>query len=308
MDWALVLLPFMVLVGVMSAALRGLRQVVKALAVESLFRPFLALAGIGLLFSLYPWTRLPQYAMVVQLCAGALVLCAAVFLLLQYLPKQARAASARFQGREWLASAMPLTLIGGAGIINSQTDILMLGFFQDPGAVGIYRVAAQGAALVAFGLQAANAVIAPQFARLYAKQDMARLQRLVTASARAILLVSLPVATVFVLFGGILAGWVFGPEFVKSQAPLAILAAGQLVNVAMGSVGFLLNMTGHEGDVARTLLITAGMNIILNLVLIPPFGMAGAAIATTISLASWNIMLHVAVRRRIGINSTAFVK
>ncbi|MBA7669784.1 hypothetical protein ES703_77918 [subsurface metagenome] len=114
-------------------------------------------------------------------------------------------------------------------------------------------------------------------------------------------------ALTFIFAGGAIAGWVFGPEFTQSHTPLAILAVGQLVNAGMGSVGFLLNMTGHERDVARTLLITAGLNILLNLALIPPFGMAGAASATAVSLALWNFILYQLVKIRIGINSTAFV-
>ncbi len=305
--WVIALLPLAALTRAMMAAVQGLQHVVKAQVVEMLVRPVLVLAGVGFLFIFVSGMRQPQYAMAVQFVTAIAVLCIAAVVLYRYLPRSVHATAAQYQTRQWLASAMPLTLIGGAGIINNQTDILMLGFFRTAEDVGIYRVATQGAILVAFGLQAANAVIAPQFARLYAQGDQARLQRLVTASARIILMAALPVALTFVLAGGAIAGWVFGQEFTQSHTPLAILAVGQLINAAMGSVGFLLNMTGHERDVARTLLITAGLNVLLNLFLIPPFGMAGAASATAVSLALWNIMLYQIVKKRIGINSTAFV-
>ncbi|MBA7669783.1 hypothetical protein ES703_77917 [subsurface metagenome] len=186
--WVLVLLPLAALTKTMSAALRGLQHVVKSQAVEMLVRPVLVLLGVGFLFMFVPDMRLPQYAMAAQLGGAVVALCVAAAMLYRYLPQPVHATTTQYQTRQWLASAMPLTLIGGAGIINNQTDILMLGFFRTPEDVGIYRVAMQGAALVAFGLQAANAVIAPQFACLYAQSDQARLQRLVTASARVILL------------------------------------------------------------------------------------------------------------------------
>lgn len=304
--WMLALLPLVALTKSMTAALQGLQHVLKAHAVEMLVRPFLVLLGVVFLFRFVPDMRLPQYAMAVQLVAAIALLCVTAVALYRYLPQPVHATTAQYQTRQWLASAMPMTLIGGACIINNQTDILMLGFFRSSEDVGVYRVAVQGAVMVAFGLQAANAVIAPQFARLYAQGDQARLQRLVTASARVILLSALPVALTFILAGGMIAGWIFGPEFAKSHTPLAILAAGQLINAAMGSMGFLLNMTGHERDVARTLLMTAGLNILLNLALIPTFGMAGAASATAVSLVLWSILLYRIVKRRIGINSTAF--
>ena len=304
---ALVLLPLTALTREITAALRGLQLVVKAQATETLIRPFLVLLVIGLLFTFVPNMRQPQYAIAVQAGAGLVVLCLAAALLYRCLPQPVHTTTVLYHTRQWLTSAMPLTLIGGAGILNNQTDILMLGFFRTPTDVGIYHVSVQGAALVGFGLHVANAVIAPQFARLYSLGDMAHLQHLVTASARIILLTALPVAGIFIVAGGVITGWVFGPEFTKSHMPLAILAAGQLVNAAIGSAGFLLNMTKHERDVARTLLITAGLNVLFNLALIPPFGMAGAASATSVSLAMCNIMLYKIVKKRLGINSLAFI-
>lgn len=305
--WAIALLPLAAATKVMMAAIQGLQHVVKAQAAEMLVRPVLVILGVVGMFTLFPDMRLPQYVMVVQLGGVLAVLCTTAVLLYRYLPQPVHAAAAQYETRQWLASAMPLALIGGGSIINNQTDILMLGFFRTPKDVGIYNVAVQGSLLVAFGLQVANSLITPQFARLYAQGDQARLQRLVTVTARIILLAALPVALAFILAGGVIAGWVFGPEFTQSHTPMAILAVGQLINAAMGSVVSLLNMTGHERDVARTLLITAGLNVLLNLFLIPLFGMAGAATATAFSLATWNIMLYQVVKKRIGINSTAFV-
>ena len=308
-SWAvifvMILLPFLVITKLITTVIQSLQHVVKAKLVD-VVKIIIVTIGLGLLFYFYPEMRTPKYAVVIQLVSTILVLFLAVALLYRYLPQQVRAVPAQYQSRQWLASAIPLTLIGGASIINNQADILMLGYFRTPEEVGIYRVAVQGSALVSFGLQAVNSVIAPQFARLYAQNDLARLQQIVTKSARAILLLAFPIAFVFIFVGGELAGWAFGLEFAQSHSAIAILTAGQLINAAMGSVGFLLNMTGFEKDVARTLFLTAGLNIILNLFLIPLYGMEGAAIATAISLALWNIALYKIVKIRIGINSTAF--
>ena len=182
----------------------------------------------------------------------------------------------------------------------------MLGIFRPAEDVGVYRVAAQGAGLVAFGLQVANVVIAPQIASLYAQGNLERLQQLSTGCARAVLLFALPTALAFVVAGGSFAAWVFGPEFLRAHTPLALLAIGQLVNSAMGSVTFLLTMSGHERVAARFMLMTAVANVVMNLVLIPPFGMAGAAVATATTMSIWNILLFRAVKSRIGITPLAF--
>ena len=302
---AMALLPFLVITNIITTAIQSLQHVVKAQLI-GVVRIILVILGIALFFYLYPELLTPKYAVFIQLISATLVLLIALGMLYRYLPQQVFTIPAQYQSRQWLTSAIPLTIIGGASIINNQTDILMLGYFRTSEEVGIYRVAVQGSALVAFGLQAVNSVIAPQLSRLYAQNDLDQLQQIVTKSARAILLLALPVALAFIFVGGTLAGWVFGPEFSQSHSAIGILSAGQLVSAAMGSVGFLLNMTGHEKDVARTLLLTAGLNIILNLFLIPLYGMEGAAIATAISLALWNIALYKIVKIRIGINPTAF--
>ncbi len=308
MGFMLLVLPVLVLCKSVTHALRGLHRVVIGQAIDMLIRPLLVVGFVSVGFLLWPGLREPYYAMAAQFVGATIVLFIGVLTLRRFLPTEANDVEPEYRSRDWLRCVLPFTLIGGAGIINNHSGIIMLGWLASAEDVGIYRVAMQGAVLVTFGLQAANAVIAPQFARLYVQGEQARLQHLVTISARVILLTALPVAMVFIFAGDVIVGWVFGPMFTQSYTPLAILTLGQLISAALGSVGFLLNMTGHERDVARTLLITAALNIILNLFLIPAFGLAGAASATAISLALWNITLHQIVKRRIGINSTIFVR
>lgn len=287
-------------------AMMGLNRVVIGQAVDMLVRPAMVLALVGTVFLLWPDWQQPQIAMAAQLLAAVVALILGWLILRRLTPGEARTAPPVYQSRDWLRSALPFTLIGGAGIINNQTDIIMLGWFTGSEQVGIYRVAMQGAMLVAFSLQVVNAVVAPQFSRLYAQGDMVRLQRLVTQSAQVILLAALPMALAFILAGGVAVAWVFGGEFAAAHLPLAILAAGQLVNAGFGSVGFLLNMTGHENLVARILWQTALLNIALNAALIPFYDMDGAAVATAVSLTTWNLLLYRQVKGKLHITSTAF--
>ncbi|MCS3904366.1 O-antigen/teichoic acid export membrane protein [Methylohalomonas lacus] len=301
----LLALPAAAMVRTLAAALQGLHRVIIGQSLDMLWRPLLVLLFVSIMFLMWPEWRQPQSAMAVQVVALFLVLMLGALLLWRILMLQVGNARPEFRTREWLKSALPFTLIGGAAIINNHTDVIMLGWLRSAEEVGIYRVAVQGATLVAFGLQAANAVIAPQFARLHARGDMARLQSLVTQSARVILLVALPVTLAFMLAGGAIVGWVFGDEFAAAHLSLAILALGQLINAAFGSVALLLNMTGHESVSAHILWQTAVLNIVLNGLLIPFYGMSGAAVATALSLALWNFMLYRQVRNRLGLISTA---
>jgi O-antigen/teichoic acid export membrane protein len=97
----------------------------------------------------------------------------------------------------------------------------------------------------------------------------------------------------------------FGPEFPSAQPGLIILVLGQTINVVMGPVALLLVMTGHEREVAVATALSAALNIALNLVMIPAWGLMGTSLAVAISVSVWNILLAVRVRRRLGLHSTA---
>jgi O-antigen/teichoic acid export membrane protein len=137
---------------------------------------------------------------------------------------------------------------------------------------------------------------------------MDKLQRMITKSARVILIGSLPIAIVLILFGHWFLLFFFGQDFIQGEKALAILGAGQLINAATGSVGLLLIMTGYERDAAMCVGISAVLNMILNAFLIPKWGLEGAAAATTTTVMFWNILLAILLYKRLGIHSTALGK
>jgi O-antigen/teichoic acid export membrane protein len=197
-----------------------------------------------------------------------------------------------------------LLLIGGLGVVNTQTDIILLGILRSPTDAGVYRVASRGAEFIEFVLLAVNAPLAPMMARLYARGEGRRLQRMITSSARMITLLSAPVALGLIVFADGFLG-LFGGEFVQGRGALTILAAAQLVNAFFGSVAMALTMTGHERDTLRGLLLAAVLNVSMNFAFIPLFGTIGAAIATATSIITWNVALGALLYRRLGLVPTA---
>ncbi|WP_338113709.1 flippase [Thiococcus pfennigii] len=304
----LLLVPLIALGNLRGAALRGLRHVVAGQLPEHVLRPGLLIAlCLIILLALPAQTLTAATAMGLHALAAAIAFGLGAWLLWRARPSAVASRPAPvYAARAWTASAWPLALTSGLQAINAQVGILLLGLFAASEVVGIYKVAVAVATLIAFGLSAVNLVVAPYFARLHAQGDMARLQRLVTQSARAILALAVPVTLVFVLFGEQFLALAFGPEYAGGHTALAILALGQLVNAGMGSVGILLNMTGHERDTLRGVAIAAVANVALGLVLIPPLGLEGAALATAATLIIWNLLLRQAVWRRIRIETMAF--
>lgn len=299
----LALVPLLALGGLRDAALRGLHHVVQGQLADTILRPVLLILFVtGFLIT--GQTLTAGTAMGLHVLSAVLAFAAGVWLLHRARPHQLTSVlRPRYEARQWLASTIPLAMNAGMQVLNSHVDILVLGFFASATDVGVYRVVVQGATLVAFSLYALNMVIAPHVVRLYTERDYLRLQRLVTGSARVIFLLTLPLAFVFIFFGESVLTLAVGREYATGYVALAILSAGQLANAAFGSVGLLLNMTGHERDAVRGVGIAVMVNIVLNLILIPPFGLSGAATATAVTLLTWNLILRRLVWVRLNVES-----
>ncbi len=304
---ALALIPLMGLNALRSAALRGLHRVVLGQLPESLIMPglFLALIGGWALVDGNSDVLVPQFAILARLLAVTVAFLLGSWFLLRHLPLALRAVKPSYELKTWARSAAPLLLIGGLSIVTTQTDVLMLAAIQGAESAGIYQAAARGAELVALSLTAINMAIQPTISRLHAAGEMQHLQRVVTKAARATLMLALPAALVLILLARQILGVVFGTEYEVGASCLAILCAGQLINSGAGSVGLILNMTGHERDSAFGLGIGALTNVTLNAALIPMWGIAGAALATALSLIAWNVVLALRVYQRLGLDSTA---
>lgn len=305
--WGLCLVPLIALGKLRGAALRGLSKVVQGQFPGQVLRPGALIALVALLsFGIPGWQVTPSLAMAAHAAAAALSFGVGAWLLLRARPYSA-ASEIRpaYRPKPWMSAMLPFALIGGMHVVNRQTDILMLGVFLEASDVGIYRVALQGAMLVATIFMSISTVLSPHIARLHATNDTSRLQRMVTASARSTLLITLPVGLAFIFFGDTLIRWAFGDTYVNAHAALAILTLGQLVSAAMGPVAYVLHMTGHERDAAWSIGAATITNVILNLALIPAYGLVGAAVATTISVVIQNMLLWLKVRAHVNIDASA---
>ena len=112
---------------------------------------------------------------------------------------------------------------------------------------------------------------------------------------------SLGAAALILLLGKPLL-WLFGPQFTSGDPVMFILVIGFLIRSSMGPAEFLLNMMGQQRACAINLASAAVLNIVLNLVLVPAYGLLGAATATATALATVAILNYLVARRRLGLN------
>jgi O-antigen/teichoic acid export membrane protein len=187
-------------------------------------------------------------------------------------------------------------------ILLKRTDIIMIGAILGSDDAGIYSAASRISNLVVFPLMAINAILAPMISELYRTGRGRELQRIIMLASRAIFVFTLVVSVILAVSSKFMLS-LFGLNFTIAFVALLILLGGQVVNALAGSVGLIMTMTGHQNQAGAIIAASAAANITLNALLIPFFGLTGAAVSTAFTMALWNIAMFAFVKRRIGINS-----
>lgn len=172
----------------------------------------------------------------------------------------------------------------------SWTDTVMLGYLGTSKDVGIYRAASQVPLLLTTFLFAANTISAPLISELFHHNQMDRLKKIFKSTTRWIFYLALP-TSIILLFSANQIMSIFGPEYIeRGSYVLMILTVGQFINCSTGIVAFTLTMTGNQRIELVNSLVMVLSNIFLNYILIPRFGVIGAAISTGLSVISINII------------------
>jgi len=226
------------------------------------------------------------------------------YLLARRVARTVPAAKPVFHVKHWVAISAPLVLVEGLFLLLTNTDIVLLGYFVEPDDIATYFAATRIANLMAFIQFSVAALAVPKFAELHSAGKHSELQTFVHGSIQWIFWPTLA-AGIFLLLVGEFALGLFGENFGAGYPLLFLLMAGFLARAATGSTEYLLNMTGNQNAVAWTYGIAAVGNLALNFLLVPSFGLMGAATATAVSIVGSTLCLAVVVQRRLGI--TAFV-
>ncbi len=297
---ALVCVPLYALTGVQDGIGKGFAWMGAALLPPYILRPALLLLAMVA-------AHLAGLPMEAKTAAGAAIVATWATGVLQAVLIDSRIRSVvspgprRYAFLTWLAAAMPLLVIAASELTLQSADVLVVSRYLTPTDVGIYFAAAKTMSLIMFVHYAVGSAVANRFAALGARGDKESLRAFVRDAVHWTFWPSLAAAVVLLVLGVPLL-WLFGPKFVQGYPVMLILVVGFLFRSSMGPAEFLLNMLGQQRICAAVLATTAVLNIALNFALVPPFGLLGAATATSVSLVAAALMNYLAVSRRLEID------
>ncbi|WP_261131475.1 oligosaccharide flippase family protein [Bacillus sp. Marseille-Q3570] len=207
--------------------------------------------------------------------------------------------------KKYLLYSLPLVLSTMTGMLINRVDLLMIGKMLTFKEVGIYQIIVQISNITAVLLMIFNTVFAPEIAKLYHQGKQTELTNLYSKATKILALFSLILTIFIILFTPILLP-IFGSDFILGEQALIIRSLGQFVNIAVGGVWWMLSMTGSPKYQLYVNLFALLLNFILNLFLIPQYGINGAAFSSMVTIIIANIIGYVLVSKKFGVKVFKF--
>ncbi|MBA2869079.1 O-antigen/teichoic acid export membrane protein [Methanococcus maripaludis] len=174
--------------------------------------------------------------------------------------------------------------------LYSHIDSLMIGYYLSETEVGFYAVAAifiQGVTLIPGAIQK---ISNPMISKNYGLKNYTNMIVFIKKVVSKVFLLSLCISLFFVVFGKLLICKLFGNDYLPAYVPLMILLIGYTVHSSYYSISTFFSSIGKVRLSFKIAVISALLNLILNILLIPKYGIIGAASATTISLITMTIL------------------
>jgi len=193
-------------------------------------------------------------------------------------------------GKKILSFSLPLMLVDILNDVMTWADTLLIGYFMTDAAVGFYNVARPLATFISTGLSAILFIYSPLAAWLYAQKKFKENDIIFTTATKWICFFTLPLTMVFIFYSNEVITLSFGRNYISAAIPLQILAIAYFINNFLGPNGATLTSYGEIRFLMYTTSIAAALNIVLDVFLIPIYGIIGSAIATGTSIILINII------------------
>jgi O-antigen/teichoic acid export membrane protein len=298
------LIPLFALSGIQTEIIRSIKRIAWAYGPPILLQPFLLL-GVAYAFVRVLGGLTDFLSLVALLISICFVVLLQGVVIRKAFSELTRNGPAIYEARGWLKVSFPLLFNSIFSILLLRVDTLAVGYYLGSEEVGIYGAAVKTATMIGITLLAANTIVAPLITSYFTRRDMAGLQDIVSLATLGSFGLSLVIGLGVMLLSGPILG-AFGGEFVRARFPLLILIIGQLVNVGSGSVGLLMVLTGYERQSVFVLGCCALITSVFCIVVIPSFGIIGAAAVSMFGLSLWNVWAYRLVVKNIGIRPSIF--
>lgn len=306
---ALFTAPWMAVVAfevLFAETFRGFHDIPKA---SVLGRPVARVITVGVLLALLLVRGQTQISIVVLItvAAGALSLALATWFLWKIIARLPKLTTDTVSTAFILRNTWPLLISNLTLFVIGQADIWIIGTFRPESEVAIYGATVRLVLLVGMSLTIVNAVLPPLIGELYAKRQLRRLQHVIRMTASVAAFPSVIVLSSFIFAGGLVLEATYGTYYRTGAAILAVLSVAQLVNVWVGSCGYMLIMSGHQRELMWSAILSGSVGVLGGLATVNRLGALGVASAVATGIILQQILMLFLARWRCGLWTHASV-
>lgn len=284
--------PFAVIRSYFYGTVQGLERTVPKVVVENLLDPLLRIALIGgvVAFSLERIGGIAAYSIpyVITGLIGLWYLIRRTSLSLT--PPGTAVSNRSGMYGELLAFSVPLAVSGAMTMVLSDIDTYFLTYYSNVGQVGVYHVIYPIATMLTTFLESFSFLAIPLVSRFHSNNDLQGMRHIYKTVVKWTVALSLPAFVTFILEPSTVISATFGAEYSEGGTALAVLSIGFFIHGFAGPSLAALTSMGYNRLVMYDTITIGLLNVILNFILVPEFGLVGAAIATTMSYLMSNIL------------------
>lgn len=207
--------------------------------------------------------------------------------------------SAKVPPKNLLSFSWPLFVISVLVMMNKWIDTLMMGWLMESAQVGVYNISYGVAGFIALLLSSLGYMFMPVISELYGRGNYSEVLKVYTTSTRWIFTATMPLLAGLLIFPDKVLNLMFGESYRAGSEALMVLAVGFSYKAAKGPAGMVLQSSGKTKRQMLGAGVTTVALVVLNLFLIPLYGMLGAAISTTIGFILGDTVLLLLAKKEI---------
>ena len=291
-------LPFATIMAISAFATQGFKLLKYKVMILNIIRPVIMMVCVLISISFFTKAAAIKYPLLISAVFSSF---AAVIFLGKLTKIKMSQIFSGVMDKELLRFSYPLMFVTILGTFMHWMDIMMLGYFTDTTTVGLYHPAARTAGLLRTVLLAFMGIFSPMMSEYHRKGDIGEMGKLYKLIVRWIISLSLPLAIILILYSKKIM-LLFGVNYLSASNVLIVLTGAAFLQIIFGSGGHTLTMSGFTKVNLVNSIIVVLINITLNILWIPHFGIIGAAYATFVSMALLGILRIVEVYYFIKLN------
>ncbi len=293
-------IPALALSRIYASIALAIRQFALSYVLNLLWRPILFLAAMGGV-AIFIATPSPIMATSAFVAVSAIIVGLQLKGLVSHFPKIVNSTVPdRRLVYQWRVASAPLLILAGFSTLTNELNIAVLGTIISKPDLAVFGACLKLALIVEYAISLIHELVAPDISDALGRKQTGAIETAAVRANIAAMAAALGAIAGFAIFGRLVLA-TFGPDFVRAYPVLLVLVGAQIIRATFGPSVLTLISAGLQKHVVQVYSLSVAAFLLGNLVLVPMFGIMGAAVSFAVMTAFWTATLGIVLKRKRGL-------